>query len=130
MTSPKEWSLHAIKAWSTSEEFPGHPFPGLQPCIELAIKNAVDEALAKYGFADPAVRGHEQALHPTYGAAYGWSTAGCQGCGRTTACVHLWTGAEGSGGAPGSWVNLCSTCLMKALALMVAAAIGKSESSV
>ena len=44
MTTPKEWALYAIRAWSTSEEFPGHPFPGLLPCIELAVQNAVDEA--------------------------------------------------------------------------------------
>jgi hypothetical protein len=43
MTTPKEWALHIIKAWATSEEFPGHPFPGLVECIELGIKNALDE---------------------------------------------------------------------------------------
>jgi hypothetical protein len=43
--SPKDWALLAIAQWGRSEEFPGHPFPGLVGYIELAVKGAVLQAL-------------------------------------------------------------------------------------
>lgn len=40
----KEFALYAVRGWSQSDEFPGHPFPGLVEYIELAITNAMEQA--------------------------------------------------------------------------------------
>lgn len=46
---------------------------------------------------------------------YGSSVAGCQGCGATVNCAHIWIDAEGSAPEPihRDWVNLCAACLLE-----------------